>query len=103
MVEMPAVTTGMECGSRPFCRSRYFTSWSVEEPGAVTPTGLPTRSFIVRLCTNRVFVKTGHHVHRSAHHRGQRFRSPAQIGNGYLQPFIFEVPEPVGERQRQID
>src|SRR3977135_35055 len=44
---LPMPTTATLLGSMPFLRRRYLRKKSVEEPGALTPTVLPTRSAMV--------------------------------------------------------
>ena len=57
----------------------------------------------LRFRADRVLVETGDHVHRSAHHRGQRFRAPAQVGDGNGQPFVLEIAELVRQCEWKVD
>lgn len=103
----------------------YFRSWSVEDPGAVTPTLADQISDRMNLAgrldahhpyqtwiaikqsrhheslalgagANGVFVKAGDHIDRAAHQRCQCFGTAAQIGNVDSQSFLSEVTETIG-------
>ena len=60
-------------------------------------------TFPLRLCTNRVFVKTGDHVDGSTHQRGQRLGTSAKVGDVDVQAFILEESQLAGNSEREID
>ena len=57
---------------------------------------------LARLHVDRVLVGAGNDVRAAADHRFEGPRAAREVADAHIQPFVLEVAEPLGERQRQV-